>query len=1171
VSNLNYRILPPTGKPFAVSLWFNPETLTSGWRGIVGNDSAATNGWHVALFTPGPGTNNLIFASSGAGASLSVTGQTLLLPGQWHELTVTHDGTQGSLYLDNTLLAQGPGMVPTHDGPIYVGGRVGNYNSFLGRIDDVRAYASALTREQLSLSGYWHLDEKAGSFVEDSSIHGHHARVTDPAAWTVGKEGAGLELSAGQLIIPNPDYQVLPPTGVAFSISFWLRSHPLPNGLSGLMSCGQGTNNGWRLAVEVEASGQTWLRFQSTTTGGTLDLRAAVAWTNDVWTKLDLTYDGGIATLYVNGQKVRADSGAIQGTAASLVVGAAPGTLNYNGAIDELRIYHHERAAPEIGPVATTLWETVLLNTTTNLVLPGSGPDGKPLTFAILATPAPTNGTVTALAGSPIVSYQAGSRRGPDAFAYTVSDGEFTSPPAVVSLSVVQPHWLSPSGGVAQPRDGTSPAQAWAAGAADALDAIWHTNNYYDCFFYAPGDYETTGYKYLQRGTANPGCKHFGSGSDQTTLRLVNIWDAWAEEMIFGIIHSTAYCDGFEVHNMKLDCNAANVPKYTRGEPVWIRIPLTTTARVDRVTLRWSDRTIPGVGWRLGRASEFGLCTGLPAANGFFTNCSSLTSTGNIDVVPVGTTTDEVILQLSRRAAGIDFYALAEIEVAGASVSLPSATIPGGAASQLAPEFSIFSIADSDRKTAWASGPESQVRIVLPLASGTAISQLNLHWNCQAHPEYGQLGPASDYRIQARDQNTGQYYDVPFVRQGRTPEGQETNTFGSTSATNVILTDQLVILLTAREPGVDSYSLREVTMQYGAAPVSMRLPTARSTLTPAFSLLNAFDHSAVSDWACGTQGAVSAIIVGGNNLKFTHLKIVGFGTKAARECFAFYVVPNPVPGRSNQFGNVLVEDCDLVEPATNNADALSAIVVVPFLPATLTNAVVRRCTVAGMRAYFRSSHGIGAIHAENCLVRDCLIGHYYEPDTNGVDNIGPVLLRSNRLVNVDRGVYVASHPRARFDSILCLDNEIVLNGPTGWGIAACDTCFEGPTGTITNLTALRNVIRYAGWTPHPTYADGGLYYSDIQNGVFGNNVIVLGTPSDLRVRAYPSGSIPPPESERCDYVLPPPDPLPPSLDLLLPGYRRAWFDNRSLSGTLLQVRFSNLGVDGPASQQQWTP
>ena len=138
------------------------------------------------------------------------------------------------------------------------------------------------------------------------------------------------------------------------------------------------------------------------------------------------------------------------------------------------------------------MWETVMKDTGTNFLLQGACPAGKRISYSILPSPAPTRGTLVHSNDSAVVTYVAGSQPGPDRFAYTVSDGEFTSPPMSVAVSVVSPHWLSPAGGTVEPLDGSSPEHAWAAGSADALDAIWRTNNYYDCFFYAPGIYQNT-------------------------------------------------------------------------------------------------------------------------------------------------------------------------------------------------------------------------------------------------------------------------------------------------------------------------------------------------------------------------------------------------------------------------------------------------------------------------------------------------------------------------------------------------------------------------------------------------------------------------------------------------------------------------------------------------------
>jgi hypothetical protein len=206
-------------------------------------------------------------------------------------------------------------------------------------------------------------------------------------------------------------------------------------------------------------------------------------------------------------------------------------------------------------------------------------------------------------------------------------------------------------------------------------------------------------------------------------------------------------------------------------------------------------------------------------------------------------------------------------------------------------------------------------------------------------------------------------------------------------------------------------------------------------------------------------------------------------------------------------------------------------------------------------------------------VDDCGVGVYFEPDGGLNDLAGPVLIRSNQLVNVDFGVFLLLHPGSRCDSVTCLGNEIVLTGSGGFGLGACDTCAGTPGGSITDLTALGNVVRYPEWTLHPTKQDSGLHASDIRHAVFGNNVIVQGTTNELRVRHFPAGQvIPTGPPEECGQLEVPPPGEPyylPSLDVLPPGYRRAWFNNRSLSGALLEVRTANWDVDRPAAQQQW--
>ena len=124
-----------------------------------------------------------------------------------------------------------------------------------------------------------------------------------------------------------------------------------------------------------------------------------------------------------------------------------------------------------------------------------------------------------------------------------------------------------------------------------------------------------------------------------------------------------------------------------------------------------------------------------------------------------------------------------------------------------------------------------------------------------------------------------------------------------------------------------------------------------------------------------------------------------------------------------------------------------------------------------------------------------------------------------------------------------------------------------------SITALGNIVRYSNWLPRPFNFDGGIMHTDIRHAVYANNLITLGTNHTLRVRNCPAGVIYPPTSgEDCDgpIIVPPGEiTYPACLDIPPPGYRRAWANNRDLSGRLLDVLFRQGSVDGKSAQQQW--
>jgi uncharacterized repeat protein (TIGR01451 family) len=84
-------------------------------------------------------------------------------------------------------------------------------------------------------------------------------------------------------------------------------------------------------------------------------------------------------------------------------------------------------------PTATPQTLSTSQNTSLPITLAGTDADGDPLTFGMSASP--SHGTITG-SGANVTYQPAAGYQGPDSFAFTVNDGQVTSAPATVSITV---------------------------------------------------------------------------------------------------------------------------------------------------------------------------------------------------------------------------------------------------------------------------------------------------------------------------------------------------------------------------------------------------------------------------------------------------------------------------------------------------------------------------------------------------------------------------------------------------------------------------------------------------------------------------------------------------------------------------------------------------------------
>ncbi len=204
------------------------------------------------------------------------------------------------------------------------------------------------------LVGYWKFDEGSGATAKDSSGNGNDGVVSNPAGWTSGKIGYGIDLNqSSQLVtIPDADFLDIPNT---LTIALWTRQIGSPTGDNGGYFLQKMTNtNDANYALNLY-SHDSWCpdcRGLLANAGGTWNSMATYITLplDENWHFFVTTYDSSAnATYYVNGEQVRA-----QAASGILAINNRPITLGeqlyptYHMNLDDLRIYNRVLTPAEI-------------------------------------------------------------------------------------------------------------------------------------------------------------------------------------------------------------------------------------------------------------------------------------------------------------------------------------------------------------------------------------------------------------------------------------------------------------------------------------------------------------------------------------------------------------------------------------------------------------------------------------------------------------------------------------------------------------------------------------------------------------------------------------------------------------------------------------------------------
>jgi hypothetical protein len=303
--------------------------------------------------------------------------------GKWHHVAAARSGTNGVIYIDGSAVATASGTYVATLNPAFkfsIGAtlRTSPNTFFLGQMCNLALYNYAVPAARIGAHAYtgWlntspvRLSIASGGWVEDSKPTGLPyvgqnlgvswvASVTD--ANTVTRTGVAQFSSGAQVSIPA-SADLNSPSG---TICFWMRMGLPPAG-HGMMLFDRRTSAGLVLVVDGTPSGGFGVQYT-----GNASFSTAGYVVDDNWHQVTLTYDqsaSGTVAVYVDGVNVGSQANTNTWswpTTQQVELARSHDTYwqEYNGQLDDFRIYNRILTATEIATIAAPATSDTLVDT----------------------------------------------------------------------------------------------------------------------------------------------------------------------------------------------------------------------------------------------------------------------------------------------------------------------------------------------------------------------------------------------------------------------------------------------------------------------------------------------------------------------------------------------------------------------------------------------------------------------------------------------------------------------------------------------------------------------------------------------------------------------------------------------------------------------------------------
>ncbi len=296
----------------------------------------------------------------------------------WHLLTATWDVTKGgTLFLDGVAISSGTSTTNAFSS-MSLGFSTNSLADWVGKLDEVRLYNRILSPDEVaqlyrlsvptgtdtSLKGYWSFNGKdvSGTTAYDRSGAGNTGTLTNSPTITEGKLGQALNFDGADDYVTAGSASVIDNIQT-LTVSAWIKTRTYSNQPQIFDKAGVG--GGWKVGLCQNSigicanAGQTnAFHFVRSCEGvGTVRTRSPEnSISTNTWQHLAITNDNSAGAnttkFYINGSLVATDASACvtprDESSNNLLIGSANGGGQFDGLIDEARLYNRVLTESEI-------------------------------------------------------------------------------------------------------------------------------------------------------------------------------------------------------------------------------------------------------------------------------------------------------------------------------------------------------------------------------------------------------------------------------------------------------------------------------------------------------------------------------------------------------------------------------------------------------------------------------------------------------------------------------------------------------------------------------------------------------------------------------------------------------------------------------------------------------